>query len=171
MGMILAGIASSKNAVVLGQVAIEQGYAPDDGEHIRPDLPDEESVTHTAAPTLTNEDGAITPEEPSSEAQSDPPDGRRSIQGAQTTPILPLHVSNIRKPKLAVDPFGQLEDTTIASSHYQSTPAISSIQSPRLSRASTLTQTDILLQKYDTEAQSQLLRKQFCRSEVRHSIN
>lgn len=171
IGMIVAAVASNTNANVLGQTAVEQGYAPDEGEHERPDLADDDSIEERVNNIAVNELGNSNTDTLSFNNPSENLDERWRVQGAQTTPILPLKARIGRDLNLTLDPFGQLEHIATNLAPYQSSPTVSSVISPPLQRASSnLSQSDILLQKYDVNAQMQLLRKQFCRSEVRDNL-
>ena len=92
---------------------------------------------------------------------------RRTIGGAKTSPALPLHMRTAHKPRLSDDPLGQNDPPlpVRSVSPYQSTPSISSSPQQPL-HSSTSSGTDLLLQKYDLQSQSHLLRSQYCRSEV-----
>ncbi|OCH94994.1 kinase-like protein [Obba rivulosa] len=92
---------------------------------------------------------------------------RRQTIAAQTSPALPLHLKDIRKPRLSEDPFDQVGGTSAvpAPTPFQSTPTFSSTKP--ISRTSSLNRADNLLQKYDMASQIHLLRSHYCRSEIR----
>lgn len=98
------------------------------------------------------------------------PQRRQAIGAAKTSPALPLHMRNIREPRLSDDPLGQNDPLlpTRSASPYQSSPSISSLKHQY--HLSIPNGTDILLQKYDLQSQSHLLRSHYCRSEVCRSF-
>jgi phosphatidylinositol 4-kinase len=97
---------------------------------------------------------------------------RQAIGAAKTSPALPLHMRTVRKPRLSDDPLGQNDHPlpVRSASPSQSTPSISS-SSPQPRHSNTLSGADFLLQKYDSQSQSHLLRSQYCRSEVCYSVH
>jgi len=97
---------------------------------------------------------------------------RQTIGAAKTSPALPLHMRTVRKPRLSDDPLGQNDHPlpVRSASPSQSTPSISS-SSPQPRHSNTLSGADFLLQKYDSQSQSHLLRSQYCRSEVCYSVH
>jgi hypothetical protein len=91
---------------------------------------------------------------------------RQTIGAAKTSPALPLHMQNIREPRMSDDPLGQNDPPLPiqSASPYRSSPSISS--SKHHYHLSIPSGTDFLLQKYDLQSQSHLLRSHYCRSEV-----
>lgn len=182
---------------IMGPVAIEQGRLDDQGEDLRSlDNPDGIVRTHSDRSQSTNEgkeedeeDEVSDPEETKDGGQDNAtpggglapvsaarlggksgkggPRSRRQTIAAQTSPALPLHLRDPRKPRLSEDPFGQNDHPLPSAglpSPFQSTPTFSA--SRHIRRGGSLTSADALLQKYDMEAQKFLLRTHFCRSEV-----
>lgn len=125
-----------------------QGHAPDQSKPTRPSL---RSTTQLSAARGRSKDG-----QPS----------RRQTIAAQTSPALPLHLRDPRKPRLSDDPFGQYDPPlpTQTASPFQSTPTFSGSRNPR--RGGSQNAADLLLHKYEPSAQRYLLRTHFCRSEV-----
>lgn len=196
MGMILAGAPAMPALTdVMGEVAIEQGRLDDQGEDLRSlDNPDGVVRTKSDRSATTqeekDEDELTDPEEDGRKATQEyegaaegqapltaarlrgqPRKGgalsRRQTIAAQTSPALPLHLKDPRKSRLSEDPFGQNDlpsSSTHSPSPFQSTPTFS--QSKHIRRGNSLTSADLLLQKYDIEAQKFLLRTHFCRSEI-----
>lgn len=91
---------------------------------------------------------------------------RRQTIAAQTSPALPLHLRDPRKPRLSDDPFGQYDPPLPAqtASPFQSTPAFGGWRQSR--RGGSQNAAELLLHKYEPAAQQYLLRTHFCRSEV-----
>lgn len=93
---------------------------------------------------------------------------RSQTMTVQTSPALPLHLKDPRKPRLSEDPFGQNDSPLFASvaspSPFQSTPTFSG--SRHLRRPNSLNSAETILQKYAPSSQTFLLRSHFCRSEV-----
>ena len=194
IGMILAGAPAMPALTdIMGEVAIEQGRLDDQGGDLRSlDIPDSivrtKSDRSTASQDEKDDDDPMDPEEESREteqASAGPSGGqvpisatrlsrkggalsRRQTIAAQTSPALPLHFRDPRKSRLSEDPFGQNDPTPSAvvpsPSPFQSTPTFS--QSRHFRRGNSIVSVDLLLQKYDLEAQKFLLRTHFCRSEV-----
>ncbi len=193
IGIVLAGApALPVLANVVGEVALEQGRFDDQGNDMRSlDIPDgivrTRSDGHDVPQEEDADDDLSDPEEasnaprkvpaarsdyslsPQSRSGSKSPHRRRQTIAAQTSPALPLHLKALRKPRLSEDPFGQNDaqfmESPVLPSHFQSTPAFSA--SRQLRRMNSLTSPEMLLQKYDVEAQKYLLRSHYCRSEVR----
>jgi phosphatidylinositol 4-kinase len=201
LGLVLAGAPGMPHLTeVMGEVAIEQGRAQDEGQEIpRPANQDDDvvrGVSSVQSANTTEEDDndleeestaddptSTSPEETTmtylrgmSELNTfghpkpkDGPTGRRqTIGAAKTSPALPLHMQSVRKPKLSDDPLGQNDPELPlrSTSPYQSTPSISS----HPNHSSTSSGVDFLLQKYDLQSQSHLLRSQYCGSEVCYSL-
>lgn len=175
VGIVLAGApAFPRLAEIMGPVAIEQGRVDDDGTDQRSiDRHGDESAPSTSPSisTASVADDIEPEEEPSSPEQQvfdDNPRAklsrRRTIGASHTTPSLPLHLRIIRKSRASVDPLGQFETEQIVSP-YQSTPAVSASR-PMPVRTTSASVADALLQSYDPQAQSHLLRSHYCRSEV-----
>ncbi|KAJ3523791.1 hypothetical protein NM688_g8667 [Phlebia brevispora] len=97
--------------------------------------------------------------------KGDAPSRRQTI-AAQTSPALPLHLRDPRKPRLSDDPFSQRDPPLPAqtASPFQSTPTFSPWRHPR--RPGSLNLAETLLHKYEPAAQQYLLRTHFCRSEI-----
>ena len=181
---------------IMGEVAIEQGRLDDQGEDLRSlDNPDgiarakasssanvdqekddddysdpEDSATKIVQPSTTMPDGQapISAARLNGQSRKDGPRSRRQTFAAQTSPALPLHLKDPRKARLSEDPFSQNDPPSSAiipsPTPFQSTPAFSGPRPFR--RFGSLTSADVLLQRYDLEAQKFLLRTHFARSEV-----
>jgi hypothetical protein len=78
---------------------------------------------------------------------------------------LHLRSLSIRRSRASEDPLGQLDAELPTPAPHQSSP---SLGKPSPSAAASTP--DILLQKYDLLAQTQLLRGHYCHSEVRQSL-
>ncbi|TFK29951.1 kinase-like protein [Coprinopsis marcescibilis] len=187
IGALLAGTPGMPNLTeFMGGVAIEQGRAEEDTEHrVGPGPhPDDDLAPPavTASPVDEDDEGTESPlgsEEthahsltikamaPSSSALL----ARRKTIGSQTVPALPLHLRTLRKSKLH-DPLGQLDSEDL-SNPSQSSPALNSaLLSARTPlRSALVNPADIPLERYDRESQSQLLRNNFCMSEVTFLLN
>ncbi|KAI0341619.1 kinase-like protein [Trametopsis cervina] len=197
IGIVLAGVPGMPSlTTIMGEVAIEQGRFDDQGNDLR-SLDNPEGIVRTLSESDRNksqyddgEDDLSDPEpaaeptkgnstqyEPSRSSTSPLNDGsqvksggrsRRQTVGAQTSPALPLHIKNLRKPRLSEDPFGQNDadqsDPSSLPSPFQSTPTFSA--SRHFRRPNSLTSAEVLLQKYDLSAQKYLLRSHYCRSEI-----
>lgn len=181
---------------IMGLVAIEQGRLDDQGEDLRSldnpggivrttsdqsgasneekdddddsDLENDGKLTPQAALTLQEEQMPISAARLGRQSRKDGPRSRRQTIAVQTSPALPLHLRDPRKSRLSEDPFGQNDPPTSAMmpspSPFQSTPTFSG--SRHLRRPNSVTSADMLLQKYDVEAQKFLLRTHYCRTEV-----
>jgi hypothetical protein len=90
---------------------------------------------------------------------------RMTIFGAaRTSPALPLHLKkDRRKPRFSDDPLGQL-DQDAPGANTQSTPQLPSARAARASGS--LNDAEAALARYGDDAQRELLRRHFCRSEV-----
>lgn len=195
IGTILAGVPGMPPLTqIMGEVAIEQGRLDDLGEDLR-SLENPDGIVRTAS--NPGEDRDVDEDEDGSDPESEsrptgtapaitigkPPMSAARLRGesrkggtrsrsqtiaAQTSPALPLHLKDIRKPRLSEDPFGQndpLPSAILASpSPFQSTPTISA--SRHFRKPNSFNQAELLLQKYDSATQQFLLRCHFCRSEV-----
>jgi len=177
IGLVLAGVpAMPALTEVMGEVALQQGRADDDGVNLR----SVEAGDDFARGTPANADSGEDDDNPSDEKpdnenteESDTekctltrsvPRRRRTIVAAQTTPSL-VHIRDVRRSRLSEDPLDQQDPSPgRVSSPYQSSPSISS--SPSTLKQNVVTTSDTLLQRYDIQSQSHLLRSQYCRSEV-----
>ncbi|EKM55562.1 uncharacterized protein PHACADRAFT_95175 [Phanerochaete carnosa HHB-10118-sp] len=175
MGLILvAAPAMPALTGIMGEVAIEQGRLDDQGEDLRSlDNPDgivrTKSDRSTTSQDEKDEDDLTDPEDESRRSHRGGMAVRRQTIAVQTSPALPLHIRDPRKSRLSEDPFGQNDPPPSvivpSPSPFQSTPTFS--QSRHLRRnGNSITSADILLRKYDPEAQKFLLRTHFCRSEI-----
>lgn len=188
IGMVWAGVPGMPSLThIMGPVAIEQGRVDEQGQDIRSieRYGEEGAMVRSASMSSAvdnsgeDDDSVGEGESPPSERleHSDPshPSStvtdrmpRRQTIAAQTSPALPLHLRDLRKPRMSADPFGQ-EDTppersAAGPSPFQSTPSFAS-RHPY--RPNSLLAADLLLQKYDFASQMHLLRGHYCRSEVR----
>ncbi|EMD38409.1 hypothetical protein CERSUDRAFT_82660 [Gelatoporia subvermispora B] len=196
IGMVLAGAPAMPVITnIMGEVAAEQGRIDELGQDIKSleQLEDDDD----SAPVITTENLTLQADqsresEDSIEEASGLADhtgqphmptqddfsgtiaarrlgvtSRRQTIAAQTSPALPLHLKDARKPRLSVDPFDQLgaSSTAPTPTPFQSTPTFSATKP--LSRTNSLNKADSLLQKYDSRAQMHLLRSHYCRSEIR----
>jgi hypothetical protein len=172
LAMVLAGAPGLPQLTpIMGQVAIEQGRAIEDGPEIS-GLEREFSQSSVTLPSTTNDDvdadvdaqpppDSIQVEEPVHNASVANRLRRTTVGPSQTTPAFPLHL--LSKPRLSYDPFGQ-EDPQPTNSPSQSTP---SLITNRKHHQNTSSQGETLLQRYDQQSQMHLLRSHFCRTEVR----
>jgi len=169
--MVLAGAPGLPQLTpIMGQVAIEQGRAAEEGSVIS-DLERElGQVSATISNTTSDGDDDDDMQPPPDSPKEEEPvlDGgveklsrRTTVGPSQTTPTFPAH--RVAKPRLSYDPFGQ-EDPQPTNSPSYSTP---SLLSTRKHRSNAPSQVEALLQRYDQQSQTQLLRSHFCRSEVR----
>ncbi|KAI0690043.1 kinase-like protein [Cytidiella melzeri] len=192
IGIALAGAPAMPMLTdIMGEVALEQGRIDDQGHDLR-SLDNPEGIVRTpsdSTPDVDVEDDTSDPEDTDNTAVnaigSQPEQtrlstvrlngsfqsgahSRRQTIGAQTSPALPLHLKDLRKPRLSEDPFGQHDVPSLASpalpSPFQSTPTFSA--SRHFRRPNSVTSVDILLQKYDLSAQKFLLRSHYCRTEI-----
>lgn len=182
IGLVLAGVpAMPALTEVMGEVALQQGRADDDGVNLRSveagndiahDAPanadlgeDDDNPSDTNPDNESTEDSTIPTEgdsEKRTRTRSIP--RRRAIVAAQTSPAL-VHLRGVHRSRLSEDPLDQLGSSPgRVSSPYQSSPSISSSPSPL--RQNVINTADTLLQTYDIQTQSHLLRSQYCRSEV-----
>ncbi|KAI0797903.1 kinase-like protein [Abortiporus biennis] len=188
IGMVLAGTpVMPLLTAIMGEVAIEQGRLDDQHEDVRSldhadevirspveseeeivdidqeqDI-DEETPKPDSNPRIETAYEAFTRENAFDDtSRPDGPSRRRTI-GAQTTPALPLHMKDRRKPRLSEDPFGQYDPPLPLPlpTPSQSTPTFS-----RHPLKTASLHVNDLLQKYDTPTQMHMLRSHFCRSEV-----
>jgi phosphatidylinositol 4-kinase B len=192
IGLVLAGAPAMPSLTqIMGEVALEQGRIDSQGHDLRSLDHHEEFVRTRSGSAEDNQEddgeddgtdsgGRNTPSRavvpPPERTQSlsvsgTPKSGGRSRSqtiAAQTSPALPLHLRDLRKPRLSEDPFGQNDsqsvDTPSLPSPFQSTPTFSAARNFR--RSNNMVSADTLLQKYDVQTQTFLLRTHFCRSEV-----
>ena len=173
LAMVLAGAPGLPQLTsIMGQVAIEQGRAAEEGSVIS-DLERELGQVSTTISNTTSDgdddgddDMQLPPDSPQGEepvlvAGVTKPSRRTTVGPSQTTPALPAHL--VAKPRLSYDPFGQ-EDPQPTNSPSHSTP---SLLPTRKHRSNAPSQAEALLQRYDQQSQMHLLRSHFCRSEVR----
>ncbi|KAF9246501.1 kinase-like protein [Melanogaster broomeanus] len=184
IGLVLAGTpAVPKLTEVMGEVALQQGRADDDSTDLRSlKVHDElaqgvstnpnsgEDDDHGSDERSDNEkDGELEEALPSdTESKTAPasiPPRRGTIFAAQTSPAL-VHIRNMHRSRLSEDPLGQRDISPPArlSSSYQSSPSLPSAQTPLQQNG--ISEGDALLQRYDLQSQTHLLRSQYCRSEV-----
>ncbi|KAF9482771.1 kinase-like protein [Pholiota conissans] len=184
LGVLLASAPAMPQLVdITGQIAIEQGRAEDEGVVVRGFQPihDEELYSASSGYTPTDEtddhDMSSGPDEdfPSPlppkivESTNIRSLGRRRTLGAQTLPALPLHLQTIRKPRLSEsDPLGQL-DSESSGTPYQSSPSLPSARTP--SRVAAANKANLILEKYDDQAQMHLLRGHYYISEVQFLLS
>ncbi|KIJ69371.1 hypothetical protein HYDPIDRAFT_164930 [Hydnomerulius pinastri MD-312] len=184
IGLVLAGTpAMPRLTDVMGEVALQQGRVDEEGADLK-SVETEDELAQGSLPTTTDsgeDDDNASDEKPEDEQKtSESPDAdttpsrsipgrRRTIVGAQTSPAL-VHLRNVHRSRLSEDPLGQLDPSPPArvSSPYQSSPSIPSSQSPL--RQNGISTADVLLQRYDLQSQSYLLRSQYCHSEVQFLI-
>ncbi|KZV64921.1 hypothetical protein PENSPDRAFT_638963 [Peniophora sp. CONT] len=184
MGLTMAGsVAHPTLANIMVPVAIEQGRADLLGLELRSLQRNDEDVAHSAATSSMSlnkdagegsdsDDDAATPAQPTRDSSSSPESSgrkrsprRKLLHGAaSTSPSLPMHLKKPRKPRFSDDPLGQLDQDEIPKAATYSSPALSSARQARTS--SSLNEQEALLAKYAPQAQRELLRKHFCRSEV-----
>ena len=172
LAMVLAGAPGLPRLTsIMGQVAIEQGRATEEGQ----DVSGLERELGQVSATISNvtsdgdddEDDDVQPP-PDSPQEETVLDGgvakisrRTTVGPSHTTPALPAHL--VAKPRLSYDPFGQ-EDPQPTNSPSHSTPSLLPTGKHRSNAPS---QAEALLQRYDQQSQMHLLRSHFCRSEVR----
>jgi phosphatidylinositol 4-kinase len=190
IAMILAGTPGMPQLTeIMGEVAVEQGRVEEDGAQFKSvESLDEEAASY-GSPTSSNlsldedEDDldqfdenrtrrnftrsspALVFSNETSSTHTHSPGRRRTVEAAQTTPALPLHLRHIRRSTQSDDPLGQLDAESITTNPYQSTPSILSARLPQ--RTTSISMADALLANYDMPSQVHLLRSQYCRSEVR----
>ena len=194
IGMVLVGAPGMPALTdIMGSVAIEQGRFDDQGEDLRSldnpeglvrttsgtsneekddeddsDLEDDTKKTQRDSTSLMESRMPVSAARLGGQSRKDGSRSRRQTIAVQTSPALPLHLRDPRKSRLSEDPFGQNDPPSIAMvpspSPFQSTPTFSGTRHFR--RPNSLTSADVLLQKYDIEAQKFLLRTHYCRSEV-----
>lgn len=188
IGALLAGVPGLPQLTkYMGEIAIDQGRAEDEASRPGPSKAnaDEDFAPPQPSPTqsIADEEEQDDPETPSSEGPDTPTffsqktptipksnllTRRQTVAGSQTVPALPLHLRTRRKARASTDdPLGQLDAEPQPATPYQSSPSIpSAMFSARTPFSAMINPADILLEKYDEDAQSQLLRNHFCLSEV-----
>jgi hypothetical protein len=181
IGLVLAGVpAMPALTEVMGEVALQQGRADDDEVNLN--LRSVEAGDDLARDTPANADSGEDDDNPSDEKLDNENTGesandtekrtptrsiprrRCTIVAAQTSPAL-VHLRDVHRSRLSEDPLDQ-QDSPLGrvSSPYQSSPSISSSPSPL--KHNVIATADALLQRYDIQSQSHLLRSHYCRSEV-----
>ncbi|KAF7976697.1 hypothetical protein HWV62_5851 [Athelia sp. TMB] len=194
LGIVLAGApAMPQLTQIMGEVAIEQGRAHNAGhEQPRAANDDEDAIApgvmSTAPSTEVSDEDDLDDDSPADQSASvaaarpklqhtrtatdaeavSPPriqavslTRRKTIGAAKTSPALPLHMRTPRKPRLSDDPLGQNDPQPLPTNAASSSPSISLTP-----KHMSMSGSDFLLQKYDLQAQSHLLRSYFCQSEV-----
>ncbi|KAF8798036.1 kinase-like protein [Phlegmacium glaucopus] len=188
LGVLLAASpAMPQLAQLIGSVAIEQGRADEEEEESKGWGSGAHNGPYAASPSpSTTGDDTDDTDSPSSLEDDPPPQPlvkakmansnpqkvgllvRRRTLGAQTLPALPLHLQKVRKPRLSVDPLGQLtQDENVMP--YQSSPSLVSAHTP--SRVAAINRADSLLANYDTQSQVQLLRGHYYSSQVQFLLS
>lgn len=171
IAMVLASIAHPAVAQVMGETAVEQGRADEEGSTTLRSIESEDAATPVVTPSQSrtslqddddDDDDDISP-------QTAVPGRSYSfeqsmIAASQTVPALPLHLQGIRRSRASEDPLGQM-DRELPSTPSHSTPSLQYTSRPS-SRPGTFNLADTLLQRYDSQSQSHLLRNNYCRSEV-----
>lgn len=167
---------------IMGEVALQQGRAEGDIIEVKGVSTSEEPPSNAPAPSpdaaedddntsdeKVEDDGIICFEEASRvisvpQPCRSPLGRRRTIVGARTSPAL-TQVHNLHRSHLSEDPLGQLDPSHPAPTPnpYQSLP---SIPSSHLPLRQNILPADTLLQRYDLQSQSYLLRSHYCQSEI-----
>ncbi|CAA7271686.1 unnamed protein product [Cyclocybe aegerita] len=188
IGVMLAGIpAMPLLAEITGQIAIEQGRMEEEGDtyrslEVEAGDPPYSASTSISTPEDAAQDSSESLEDFSIQMPDKPPElaqpeqsgllDRRRTFGAQTLPALPLHLQT-RKPRLSLDPLGQLDadntSTTTPAMPFQSSPSLASARTP--SRSAAVNKADLLLEKYDASSQVHLLRGHYYLSEVQFLLS
>ncbi|KAJ3507872.1 hypothetical protein NLJ89_g6059 [Agrocybe chaxingu] len=188
IGVMLAGIpAMPQLAEITGQIAIEQGRMEEEGDtyrslEVEAGEPPYSASTSNSALDDTAQDSPESLEDFSLQVPDKPPElaqpeqsgllDRRRTFGAQTLPALPLHLQT-RKPRLSLDPLGQLDadntSTLTPAMPFQSSPSLAPARTP--SRSAAMNKADLLLEKYDPSSQVHLLRGHYYLSEVQFLLS
>ncbi|KAG6909700.1 hypothetical protein DXG01_015901 [Tephrocybe rancida] len=188
IGLVLAGAPGMPRLTeIMGEVAVEQGRAEENTHDFKSVESQEDDIALGLGPSQTyhrraavNEDGDDDdgPESDDTHVSQTvklddaPTPGafsrRRTVGPAQTVPALPFHLRNIRRSRASEDPLGQYDGDSVTVP-YLSTPSISS--SRPIPRSATMNRADALLEAYNPESQSQLLRSHYCRSEVQFLLS
>ncbi|KAF5391320.1 hypothetical protein D9757_001874 [Collybiopsis confluens] len=177
IGVVLAGApAMPRLTEIVGQVAIEQGRAPDltQSSSGRINSDDEDSAIGPGRiPGPDPMDDELEPDDdapPSPDSASSEPailTRRRAMGAAQTVPALPLHLRGLRRSRHSEDPLGQLDaEHNSTFTPYQSSPSISISSARQPLRTASYSHAETLLQTYDLPSQTHLLKGHYCRSEV-----
>ncbi|XP_006458116.1 hypothetical protein AGABI2DRAFT_199389 [Agaricus bisporus var. bisporus H97] len=189
MGVILAAApAMPALADFTGQIALEQGRADDDGQELRSLRSIETDLVLVTAPKTADSSGIDDDMDPETDSPPNEESGlsqadnheplrqdapiilrRRTVTAAQTVPALPLHLRTIRRSRASEDPLGQLDYETLPAAPAQSSPALPATRTPPRFAAAKMA--DGLLEKYDLQAQTQLLRGHYCHSEVQFILD
>ncbi|KAG6850990.1 hypothetical protein H0H93_004477 [Arthromyces matolae] len=184
IGLVLAGApAMPKLTEIMGQVAIEQGRSEEDTQNMKSVESRDDDLARGLSPRQAyprqdeegDDDDSLESDDTHTtagvrlEKAPNPAEvaRRRAIGPAQTVPALPLHLRNTRR-SIASDPLGQ-NDVDPVTLPYLSTPSISTARSTP--RTATMNRADTLLESYDADSQSQLLRSHYCRSEVQFILS
>ncbi|KAG1789891.1 kinase-like protein [Suillus plorans] len=194
LGLMLAGTpAVPELTEVMGEVALQQGRADEDGSDLKSVQTDDNDVASGSGKTTRddsgddddggsdgkNEDGrTASSHEHSSNDSCAPHDPavskkilkrRRTVVAAQTSPAL-VHLQNMHRSTLSEDPLDQLDPSqpSRVASPYQSSPSIPTTQHPF--RQNPLNFGDSLLQRYDLDSQAHLLKSHYYRSEIQFLI-
>ncbi|KAG2078300.1 kinase-like protein [Suillus decipiens] len=196
LGLMLAGTpAMPKLTEIMGEVALQQGRADEEGSDLKSVQSDDNDVASGSGNTTRDDSGddddngsdgrneddrTTSSHERSSDDICAPPDPEvskkrailkrhRTIVAAQTSPAL-VHLQNMHRSTLSEDPLGQHDPSQPArvASPYQSSPSIPTAQ--HAFRQSTLNFGDYLLQRYGLDSQAYLLRSHYYRSEVQFLI-
>ncbi|KAI6109786.1 kinase-like protein [Pisolithus sp. B1] len=183
IGLVFAGTpAMPKLTETMGEVALQQGRAEGDTLEVKGVSTNEEPPPNapSASPDATEDDDNASDEKVEDDgticfAEASRPNNvprpcrsplgrRRTIVGARTSPALTL-VDNLHRSHLSEDPLGQLDTSNAAPAPnpYQSLP---SIPSSHLPLRQSILPADTLLQRYDLQSQSYLLRSHYCQSEI-----
>ncbi|KAI6109005.1 kinase-like protein [Pisolithus croceorrhizus] len=183
IGLVFAGTpAMPKLTETMGEVALQQGRAEGDTVEVKGVSTNEEPPPNapSASPDATEDDDNASDEKVEDDgticfAEASRPNNvprpcrsplgrRRTIVGARTSPALTL-VDNLHRSHLSEDPLGQLDTSNAAPAPnpYQSLP---SIPSSHLPLRQSILPADTLLQRYDLQSQSYLLRSHYCQSEI-----
>jgi len=180
LGVILASTPGMPHLVeTMGPVAIEQGRRDEDNANIRSVEVDDTGAVMSASPRVSpgevDETDSPTSCDGNTQVQSislpqfltsQPGNllSRRSTIGAQTLPALPLHLQIKHRSRHSEDPLGQLESQEVTLAPYQSSPSLSA-QTP--SRSTATQRADFLLEQFDSQSQTHLLRGNYFQTEVR----
>ncbi|KAG1753475.1 kinase-like protein [Suillus lakei] len=196
LGLMLAGTpAMPKLTEIMGEVALQQGRADENGSDLKSVQTDDNDVASGSGKTTRNDSGddddnasdgkneddrtassherssndICAPRGPTVSEKRTILKRRRTIVAAQTSPAL-VHLQNMHRSTLSEDPLDQLDLSQPArvASPYQSSPSIPTAQHPF--RQSTLNFSDSLLQRYDLDSQAHLLRSHYYHSEVQFLI-
>ncbi|RDB21050.1 Phosphatidylinositol 4-kinase PIK1alpha [Hypsizygus marmoreus] len=190
IGLVLAGAPGMPRLTqIMGEVAIEQGRAEESLNQFRSVESQEDDIARGLSPSQNHQVIVAEPEEEQDDDSSPDIDEsqptiqaphieaaprpgslarRRTVGAAQTVPALPLHLRSIRRSRASEDPLGQLDTDPIAVPYLSSPSIYSARPAPR---SATINRADALLETYDTQSQTQLLRSHYCRSEVQFILS